>query len=311
MTRLGSFLDKQGRFLIENDRQALIYIAVLALIPFTGWLAAAIIALITLRKGWQQGFKGFFVAFLALLILSLMTLPLNAALTNSALVFLPCFLTAAVLHSTASWKLAGGFIVLQVLLILVLIHWLAPEFIMNQIQYIQSAFQVYKKEGFDSSAIDLLMNQSKPGLKIIANYLIGIQSLILAISTLASLALARSVQSSIYYPGGFKQEMLEFRASAPGVFLLGLVALGAYKHNLIAISCLPILVTYYMFAGLSLTYRIFAHGKGIGSLVLLIVPLLVLPFIMLPIYAIVGALDSLFNLRTHLSLKTDGKENKG
>ncbi|MBA2651578.1 MAG: DUF2232 domain-containing protein [Tatlockia sp.] len=317
MTRLGGFLSKQGRFLLENDKQALVYIAVLALIPLTGWLAAAIIALITLRKGFREGLKGFLVAFMALLTLSLMTQSLYAAFINAALVFIPCYLTAAVLHSTRSWKLAGGVIVLQALLVIVLIHWLTPEFITNQIQYIQAIFHGHEKESFDSTALELLNNQSKFRQKIVAHYLLGVQSIVMAMSALASLTLARSIQSRLFNPGGFRQEMLEFRASAPGVCVLGIAAIGAYQHNLLAISCLPILATYYVFAGLSLTFRIIAKDKdkdkvkGIGNMVLLVVPLFILPFVMLPAYTILGALDSLFNFRTYLPFKTDKKEKKG
>jgi hypothetical protein len=311
MARLGDFLGKQGRFLLENDTQALIYIAVLALIPFAGWLSAAVVALITLRKGLSDGFKCFVVAFMALLVLSLMTMSFSAACITAAMAFLPCYLTAAVLHETASWKVAVGFIVLQALLVIALIHWLAPEFITNQFQYIQAILKQLERESADSSALVLLNNQSKLTQTVIANYLLGVQAISVVMSALASLMLARSVQSRLFYPGGFRQEMLAFRANSFGVFLLGFAAIGAYQHNPLAISCLPILVTYFVFAGLSLTFSVMTKDKGIGTLILLTVPLILLPFVTLPVYVILGSLDSLFNFRSYLSSKADEKENKG
>lgn len=310
MIRLGDFLAKQGRFLLENDNQALFWIAVLALIPFAGWLSAAVMALITLRKGWAEGLKGLLVAFLVLLLVSLMAMPFSAALITAVIAFLPCYLTAGVLHSTASWRVAGGVIVLQALLAIALIHWLAPEFIMHQYQYVQAIVKELEKEGSTSSSLVLLSNKNRFNQIAMANYLIGVQSLSLALSALFSLLLARFVQSRLFYPGGFRKEMLAVRASSLGLILLVFVVLGAYWHSPLAISCLPILVAYYVLVGLSLAFNILAKGKGIGTFILLIVPLILLPFVMLPIYVILGALDSLFNFRSYLPVRADGKEKK-
>lgn len=316
MARIGDFLAKQGRFLLENDSQALIYIAVLALLPFAGWLSAAIMALITLRKGWSDGFRACMVGFAALLILSLIKMSFATALITAALAFLPCYLAAALLHSMGSWKFVVGIIVLQALAVIALIHWLSPEFITNQFQYIQAIVKELKGEGANASTLVLLGNQSKHNQVILANYLLGIQSLSIVLSAFASLMLARSVQSSLFYPGGFRQEMLGFRASSFGVILFIFAVWGAYEQSPLAISCLPILVTYYVFAGLSLIFSFLAKKKnlvnlGILGVSLILVPLVILPMIVLPIYVMLGALDSLLNFRTYLSLKADTKEDEG
>lgn len=307
MARLGEFLGKQGRFLLENDQLALLYIAVLALIPFAAWLSAAIIALITLRKGWEEGFKGLVVAIMALLVLSLMSTSFSAAVITAVITFLPCYLTAGVLHSTTSWKTAGFFIVLQTLLIIVLVHWLVPEFINNQYQYVQAILKELEREGSDTSVTSLLSNNEAVNKVVIANYLLGVQAVSVLLSALASILLARSVQSRLFYPGAFKQEMVSFRAYGLGVILLCAAIMGAHQHIPLAISCLPVLAIYYVFAGLSLSFNVLAKGKGIGTLLLLLVPLILLPFVMLPVYVIFGALDSLFNFRLHLSSNTGGK----
>ncbi|WP_141650474.1 hypothetical protein [Legionella massiliensis] len=300
-------MSKQSRFLLENDNQALVYIAVLAVIPFVGWLSAAIVALITLRKGWYDGLKGMIAGSIALLVLSLMSMSFTAALLATVMAFLPCYLTAAVLHSTASWKIAGGLLVLMALLVIALVHWFAPDFITGQYQYIQAILKEIERESTDSAAVSLLNNQNKLNEVIIANYLVGIQSVSIVLSTLTSLLVARSMQSRLFYPGGFKQEMLAFRASGFGVLLLVWAVIGAYQHYPLAISCLPVLVTYYVFAGLSISFNVLAKDKGLSYLILLVVPLVILPFIMLPIYVILGALDSLFNFRLYFSAKSDEK----
>lgn len=310
MARLGDFLSKQSRFLLENDNQALIYIAVLAVIPFAGWLSAAIVALITLRKGWYDGLKGMIAGAMALLFLSLMSMPFAAALLATAMAFLPCYLTAAVLHSTASWKIAGGVLVLMTLLAIALVQWFAPDFITGQYQYIQAILKEIERENTDGAAVSLLNSQNKFNEVVIANYLVGIQSISIVLSTLTSLLIARSMQSRLFYPGGFRQEMLTFRASGIGVLLLVCAVIGAYQQYPLAISCLPVLVTYYVLAGLSISFNVLAKDKGLSYLFLLVVPLVILPFIMLPIYVILGVLDSLFNFRLFFSVKSDEK-NKG
>jgi hypothetical protein len=307
MARLGDFLDKQGRFLLENEQWALLYVAVLALIPVTAWLSATIVALITLRKGWFDGFKGFVVAIVALLTLLLISTSKTVAVVMTIMVFfLPCYLTAVVLHSTRSWRVTGFFIVLQALVAIVLVHWLTPELITNQYQHIKAILKELEKEHYDSSISVLLNNRDGFNSVIIANYIMGLQSVSVVLAALTSLLIARSVQSRLFYPGGFRQEMLTFRASGVGVILLVIAAIGAYQHVPLAITCLPVLVIYYVCAGLSLNYNIFTRGRGIVSFLLLIVPLVLLPFIMLPVYAIFGALDSLFNFRLHLPAKAGG-----
>ncbi|ARG97665.1 DUF2232 domain-containing protein [Legionella micdadei] len=307
MARLGEFLGKQGRLLLENDRLALLYIAVLALIPFAAWLSAAVVALITLRKGWLDGFKGFVVATLTLLILSLPSMPLSAAVITALMAFLPCYLTAALLHSTTSLKIAGFFIVLQALLVIALIHWLAPEFISNQYLYVQAIIKELERESSDGNMTSLLSNNEAVNKIVIANYIVGVQAVSVLLSAVVSLLLARSVQSRLYYPGGFKRDLVAFRASGFGVIILAIAMIGAYRHNPLALSCLPVLAVYYVFAGLSLSFNVLAKDKGVGTLALLLVPLILLPFVMLPVYVIFGALDSLFNFRLHLSPNAGGK----
>ncbi|KTD20270.1 membrane protein [Legionella lansingensis] len=300
MARVGELLRKQGHFLLENETYAFLYIAMLALIPFASWLSAAIIALITLRKGWVSGFKGVVVGIVSLLVPSLMTLLSTAGIFNALMTFLPCFVMACVLRTTASWRVTAGLMVLLSLLGIALIHGLIPELISEQYRFIMAVLKELEREGTISG---LLNNQEAFNPIIIANYVIGIQAVSILLSATASLMLARGVQARLFYPGGYRQEMLTFRASSWGVLLLLITAIGTYYESPLAISSLPILVVYYLCAGMSLGFNILTKGKGIGTFFLLLLPLVLLPFITLPIYVILGALDSLFNFRSRLLLK--------
>ncbi|OCH99134.1 hypothetical protein A8135_07715 [Legionella jamestowniensis] len=302
MTRFGELLRKQGRFLLENETYALAYIAILALVPFAAWLSAAIIALLTLRKGWMPGFKGVAVGVLALLLLSSLSSSWSLAFITAVMAFLPCYLAAGVLHSTTNWRFAVAFIVLQALIGILLIHWLAPEFINEQYQFIQAVLKQLER---DDVIADLLSNQNTVNPIVIANYVMGIQAVSIVLSTIASLMLARSVQSGLFYPGGYRQEMLNFRASSLGVILLVIAVVAAYQENPLAISVLPVLVVYYAGAGISIGFNALYKGKkGMSRLILLLIPLILLPFVIIPIYVVLGALDSLFNFRLRLPVKT-------
>ncbi|ASQ45986.1 hypothetical protein [Legionella clemsonensis] len=302
MTRFGELLRKQGRFLLENETYALIYIAILALVPFAAWLSVAVIALITLRKGWGAGFKGLMAGVLTSLLLSSLSLSWSLAFITAVMAFLPCYLTAGVLHSTTSWRIAMSFIVLQALIGILLLHWFAPAFIAEQYQFIQAVLKQLKG---DEVIADVLNTPGALNSAVIANYVIGIQAVSIILSAIASLMLARSVQSGLFYPGGYRQEMLEFRASASGVALLVIAVIGTYQEIPLAISALPVLAVYYAGAGISIGFNALNKGRrGIGRLVLLLIPLILLPFVIIPIYVILGALDSLFNFRLRLSVKT-------
>jgi hypothetical protein len=298
--RLGELVGKQGRFLLENDYYALLYVAILALIPLATWLSAAIVALITLRKGGINGAKGLIVGITSLLLLYILSVTLSpSGVFNAIMAFLPCFIMALVLRATASWNVTAGFIVLLTLIGIVLIHGLFPEVIEQQYRFIQAVIKEFKREG----SISGLFNTQGLNSTVIANYVIGMQGLSFAFSAATALLLARSVQARLFYPGGLRKEMSQFRASSWGVIVLVVTALGAYQNNPLAISCLPILVAYYVCAGISLGFNILAKGKGIGSLFLLLLPLVLLPFVTMPIYVMLGALDSLFNFRSRLRIK--------
>ena len=94
--------------------------------------------------------------------------------------------------------------------------------------------------------------------------------------------------------------MLTFRGDKVALLLLVGAFIAANQHNTIAISLLPVLMFYFLLAGLSLSFNVLAKHRPVSSMVLLIASLLILPFIMLPVYVIFGSLDSLFNFRLYL-----------
>lgn len=297
MTWLNGFIRKQGQYLLANNRHAMFHATILALLPFTAWLSVAIIALVTLRKGWQDGGRLLVPVTIVTFALSLPSTTVAIAFINALLIFMPCYLAACVLRLTTNWRAVAGFFFLQVIIAVSLVQVLMPDFIMAQYQYLQT---VLREVQTDSALLAFINDKAGLNQTIFASYLLGLQAIGVVFSACLSLMLARSVQSQLYYPGGYKQEMLAFRGDKIGLLLLVTLLVAASQQSVFAISLLPLLIFYFLLAGLSLSFNILAKQWPRYTGFLLIATLFLLPFIMLPVYVIFGSLDSVFNFRLYL-----------
>jgi hypothetical protein len=307
MNWLGGFIRRQGQFLLDHPGYALLHILILAVLPYTAWLSVALMALITLRKGEAAGKKVLIPALLANFAISLISISPVVATINTLLTFIPCFLGACLLRSTVSWRaVTGCFFVLLVISVLI-VQFMVPNFVMAQYLFIKT---ILTEAQTDNTLFELINTKTGLSPEFFANYLFGVQAAGVCLSALFSLMLARSVQSQLYYPGGFREEMLSFRGNKLGLLILMILLLTSWQGNVLAMNILPTLVLYFLLAGLSLTLRALGGRGSIGTLILLVVPMLFLPFILVPIYVILGTLDSLFNFRIYLR-PAAGKRTEG
>ena len=297
MTRLNGFIRKQSQYLLENNRHAMLHAIVLALLPFTAWLSVAIIALVTLRKGWRDGGWVLLPVIVVAFAVSFVSTTTNIALLNALLAFVPCYLAACVLRLTANWRAVAGLFFLLVIVVVLLLQVVVPNFIMAQYQYLQEVLRQVKT---DSALLAFVNDKNALNQTIFASYLLGLQAVGVVFSAGLSLMVARSMQSQLFYPGGFRCEMLAFRGDKIGLLLLVVLSIAASKQSVFAICLLPMLVFYFLLAGLSLSFKVFASLRPQFMGVLLIATLFILPFIMLQVYVIFGSLDSLFNFRLYL-----------
>lgn len=297
-SQLSGFVRKQGEYLLGNKWHALVHAMALALLPYTAWLSVAIIALVTLRKGWREGGWLIIPVMIAHVALSLTSLNAAIGLINTLLTFMPCYLAACALRSTISWRAVSCVFFMQAGLILVMVQLWFPDFVAAQYLYIQSAINEMQS---DSVVMSFINDKTGVNQVILAGYFLGLQAVGVIFSATLSLMLARSVQSKLFNPGGFRQEMLMFRGDKIGFLLLAIVTIAAYQQSILAISMLPMLVLYFLIAGLSLSFNVLAKKRPLSSGVFILSTLILLPFIMLPVYVIFGSLDSLFNFRLYLS----------
>ncbi len=302
MIDVKGFMRQQGLRLLENSRYALMCAVFLATIPFTTWLSQAVIALVVLKKGWRDGLMLLMPVMTAFLACSLFSVSVFSAVVNTLLTFIPLFLAACILGMTASWRAVATGFFLFASLSAVLLQIFMPEFIMAQYRYVLSAMQEIQPGVLSK----LVNNTGSLNQHILANYLFGIQLAGLVFSTSISLTMARSVQSQLFYPGGYRKEMLSLRGSKAGLAMLVLMLIAAQQGKFLAMNMLPLLVMYFLAAGLSLGAHVLDGKKVRGAMLLLVIPLLFMPFVMLPFYVILGSLDSVFNLRLYLPV-TAGK----
>lgn len=302
MNWLSEFTRKQGQFLLNNKWYALLHTTFLAVLPYTTWLSVAVIALITLRKGNGEGRIVLGSAMAAHFAISLFSMPAATSLINTGLIFFPCYCAAIMLRKSASWQAVAGVFLLQVIIAIMLIQVLLPDFIMAQYQYLHTLVQRMQNE---SALIEFLNDKNEFNQRMFANYLLGIQAAGIVFSASISLMLARSVQAKLYNSGGFTREMLSFRGNKIGLLLLVGMLVAANLGSEIAVNILPVLIFYFLFAGMSLGLNVLAQKKPFRAFLVLTTPLLLLPFVMLPVYVIFGSLDSLFNFRLYLPKNAD------
>lgn len=300
MSCINDFLQKQCCYLLQNEFYALFFVAVLAFIPFCAWLSLAIIFLITLRKGSYNGLKLLITGLTVAIITDSRDVGLPYAIPSVFLTYMTGYLAALALRASISWKTVGGIVLAIALFFILIIQILMPSYVMEQFQALSV---IFKSLDQSSQMIQLLDGKHGQSQKLLADYLLGVKVFSIMLSALSSLILARYIQSLLYYPGGLRKEILAFRASQGAVVLLLLSVAGTYQNYSIAISTLPILVFYFMVAGMILLFDMMHRKKDWVALFCLFTPLIMAPYIVLPLYVLFGSLDSLFNFRLRLLSK--------
>lgn len=289
------------KYLRLSYREAFSVTIVLATLPYVAWFSVVLVAFITLRKGYRAGS----VLLSAILVLEYIRyFDSPAQWLNMALAFIPCFLLACILRCTVSWRSVAVVMFMQIFIAMLFVHFFVPEHIINLQQY---AKHLLNHLQLDGSVIDILKEAYNVNPDIIANYLLGIQAVSVAFSAFLALVLARALQAKLYYPGGFKKEVLSFRGDKIVVFLMLITILAALHENRLAINLIPSFMFYSLLLGLSVGYSAIAHCKPAMIVLLLIMPIILFPSIMFSLYIVLGTLDSFFNFRLYLPLQADKK----
>ena len=295
MMRAGDLIIKHSKQLLENKQQAVLFAIILSIIPFASWLSVALVTLITLRKGAKSGFEVLLPALIIHSVPLMMLVSLESALINTLVAYIPCYIAALCLRKTMSWQIVCGVFFIQALIGFLSIQFLAPDFIVsqfNQFKALLSQFQEYQQ----------LVDSSTEGISsfTLAQLFFGIQILSVLVSAIISLLFARSIQSKLFMPGGFRDEVLGFRSGRLSFLVLMGVSIGSYYEVPCAINLLPTVFSYFIISGFSLAYFALARKHQVRVGILLFLLILFKPSFVLLAYIVFGALDSLFNFRLYL-----------
>ncbi|KTD64576.1 hypothetical protein [Legionella shakespearei] len=298
MMRTGNFILRQSKNLLENKQQAIMFAVLFALLPFASWLSVALVLLVTLRRGAKTGFEVMLPALVIHSVPLMMLVPIESALINTLIIYIPCYLAALVLRSTTSWQAVFGVFFLQALIGFTAIHLFAPDFILaqfSQFKNILGQFQEYKQ----------LLDAGTDGIStfILAQLFFGIQILSVVVSALISLIFARSIQAKLFVPGGFSSELLAFRSGRLSFLILMAVSIASYFEISYAINLLPLVLSYFLISGFALAFYALARKRQLRIMTLLVLLILLKPFFVLFAYVLLGALDSLFNFRLYLPVR--------
>jgi hypothetical protein len=286
-----------AQFVMSGRRQAVTVAILFALVPLLHLLSGAVVALVTLRKGWQEGFLVLLWALLPAL------LHLYGGDASAVFLLLAALISGQVLRNTQSWQAA-----LAVLTVLGIATQLSLVWQTGYLAQVTAMFEQMLAEGstLQLPAADGSMATASAGeLVALLMYFYGTWHMAVFVGCLA---LARHWQALLYNPGGFRQEFHSLRLDPRfGGLLLALLAAGEFGLEPFA-SWLPLFAVAPLVSGLALCHYVVAHRR-MGASWLVLAYLLAL--LITPALVALGFIDSFLNLRKRLGPTASGADKPG
>ena len=285
-------------FIMAGRMQAAIFVVlstmISLLIPPIIVFSNAAIALITLRKGWQQGVIYTLLATATLILISVaLKQQASSSIVAGLVNWFPIVLIASALAMTRSWSKT-----LQLTLILsiagvLLFHLMHPDaedywkVILEQVKPLLQ--QAYQLEGSD---IDETINKA-------ARWMTGTFASALAAITIISLIIARNWQARLFNPDAFGEEFRQIMIGKQfAIALLVGIAIAVVTQSQIIIELIMVGMIIFMFQGLSLAHALVKQREMNPSwLVGLYVLMFILLIQMIVLLAAFAIIDSFVDFR--------------
>ena len=273
---------------MRGPRQAIALATVFACIPMLFWVSAAVIGLVILRRGAGEGLKIFAWAALPAIawagmgqFSSIIGLTITAAL-------------ALVLRQTVSWPKTLLALLPAGAIIALTLAQLAPQQIALVSELVITFVRDYLSQAGQNP--DDLVEAMKP---LVQYGVIGVVTWFNLISCILGLVLARSWQSQLYNPGGFRDEFHRIRL--PVVVAMGLLAFTVLAATFVPflLVLVPAATLPLLLAGLSLVHALVRLRKmGNFWLTGLYILLILVTQLAYPVIVLTACLDSVFDFRT-------------
>ncbi|WP_143247529.1 hypothetical protein [Agaribacterium haliotis] len=266
--------------------QAIIVALIGSWIPF---VSQAVLGLVTLRRGWQEGLIiSLWASLPAFAGLWLGQVPVPMALASIA-VFFVGFICCVVLRQSISWPLTLSAVALVSSAAAVLIAVSQP----GLAEDVKSFFASLLQGGETQLAPEL--KALADGWNTVSSS--GLIAYWIAVSTVIGLLLARWWQALLYNPGGFQQEFHSLRLTPQVALLFSVLAIaatgaGSQYQFWSGLCTLPLI-----FAGLGLLHWLVAQKAWpVGALVGIYLALLIIPVSAL-LVMLLALLDAVLDLR--------------
>lgn len=274
-----------AEYSMSGRRQAATVALLFGLIPMLNLLSGAVVALVTLRKGWQEG--------LLVLLWALLPAGLQWMLGDSSPVFMlfAAVATAQLLRSSSSWT--------KVLMLITALGLLVQLSLPLQTAYVNQVTGVITQMMDEGQTLQLaeegqMSNATPEEVVAMLLYFYGAYHMMIFAGCLI---VARHWQALLYNPGGFREEFHALRLDPrfAGILLALLLAgeLGLAPLN----AWVPLFCMAPLLNGLALVHHVVAQRKsGLNWLILAYLVAL----LMAPAMIILGFADSFANIRKRL-----------
>jgi len=245
-----------AEFIMRGRNQAILTGVIAAIVPLMSWLAAAVVGLVTLRRGLAQG-----VSIWGFVMIPAVLQMLYLESASLAVVLVSALLMSYILRLTVSWEkmLFSG--VLISLAGVFFIQYYSPGLIEPLAELVKQLLTNLETD----LVAELGEQEYQKAIHIFVLAIIGFSNLLMS---LVAVLLARSWQAKLYNPGGFQKEFHGFRLSIYGCVagvLGGLLVINTNETMSVLVFLIPV---PYIVAGIALVHGVIAK-KGLGGFWLL------------------------------------------
>jgi hypothetical protein len=274
----------------------------LLLLPLS-CLGAAAIALVTLYVGVLSGLQVLVLATASVILMYLLAgVQAVVVIVMALLLWLPCWLVAAVLQQTRDLAAALKAATLFGVTLLLLVYATVQEPAAAWMDVLKVLLAMVEEAGFRLEGLsdDQLLQE-------FAALMTGVALSWLVVGIASSLLLARWWQSLLVHPGGFREEFSNLRlGNLAGMLTLGMLLVARLTQDTVSeitAQLAMIMLVPYLLTGLAIVHSLVKQaGRGYGWLAAIYLLLAFVPQTTL-LLAAGGLLDTWVDLRRRLGRK--------
>ncbi len=276
-----------AEYALKGRRQTILVVVLCGLLPLFYFLSAAIVALVNLRKGWQEGF----IAFMWALLPTFMWIYLGNF--TPIIIVLATLVLATVLRESESWQVT-------------LLVAMGIGFVSGLSLHLQPELLASIVQATEQMLASMQLPEGKlPGGEVFpypfSDLVLSGYGTLHMLSSVICLMLARWLQATQVNPGGFQQEFHQLRldrriAASLMAVLLGSLLISPALEVWTALFTLPLIL-----AAIALVHATVAARKlNIQWLLIFYIAFLLLFPLMLQVLLVLAVLDSWFDFRKRL-----------